>query len=661
MRIRVVSALRTTMNFYIAVNEYSTSIPSVTTFRTLQDIMEDQSPLVQALPPATDYMTYLTILGYNLDRDNLPLLHEILQDTELTSNIGWDLVELLLPLLPESKECMEDVARAGNPREVLLKVIEALRSIDFEDVEEEGGRDHDDSDMPVGTASKGEEAPSVQKFAVLLGMLQTLHARIKTKSPSRFLATTLEAMLSTLVETGRHAVPCILAALDFAEAIAKAQKPALPLRGGQAVDPSQLTRKPAVADPEAQNVEEPAEEKALQRGLLSLFVSQLTAIYLEALDTIGGPAMEWSLRQQEELQPKKIVPGRPTASGRYINDGNLKSRVDTIKRLRDLADLVGVTFEELSAAVHPPPESLDDENEDDDASPTTSLSPAGALYLIAANHSLNPAYPTHSSTLNIFPHHATLLSAFIGTPPAGGAPSAGTETPSTIDAILLFGLSILHNASTTSSTTPQDADSDDTFFNYMQLLTLLSANTASPTLRYHAHLLASAVLQAHANTNERWTFIKNTLQYCPYESLKASAVGWLKTELLESEDASADPARVVAQFSENVWPDLRGVYPTRGLGNALAEAWARFKANVPFYLAALNLAWLVCTTPRFDGLRSVVKGNTKAGFCQPLRAFVELLSKENVLSQLEDAASVERARAEVMLVTDALDRVSMTE
>src|SRR5450755_1720909 len=91
--------------------------------------MADEDPLLKALPPATDYLTYLTILEYQLTPGRLPLLHDILQDDKLTANIGWDLVHLLLPLLPASEQCLQDVAKLGNPREVVLKVTESLEEI----------------------------------------------------------------------------------------------------------------------------------------------------------------------------------------------------------------------------------------------------------------------------------------------------------------------------------------------------------------------------------------------------------------------------------------------------------------------------------------------------------------------------------------------------
>lgn len=103
-----------------------------------------ENPLLEALPPATDYLTYLTILEYNLTVDELPTLHGILQDTNLTANIGWDLVHLLLPLLPASRDCLEDVARLGNPREVVLKVTELLQNLGRGS--EEGEGDDEDED-----------------------------------------------------------------------------------------------------------------------------------------------------------------------------------------------------------------------------------------------------------------------------------------------------------------------------------------------------------------------------------------------------------------------------------------------------------------------------------------------------------------------------------
>ena len=93
---------------------------------------EEDNPLIRALPPESDYLTYLTIVEYNLSTENMPILHKVLQDEKLTTNIGWDMVHLLVPYLPDSEQCLQDIARLGNPREVILKVTESLRLIEYE-------------------------------------------------------------------------------------------------------------------------------------------------------------------------------------------------------------------------------------------------------------------------------------------------------------------------------------------------------------------------------------------------------------------------------------------------------------------------------------------------------------------------------------------------
>ena len=119
---------------------------------------EDQSPLITALPPQTDYISYLTIIEHYLSEDTLPILHKVLQDEKLTTNIGWDLVHLLVPLLPHSTQCLQDIARLGNPREVILKVTESLRLIDYEALDEQ---DEDEQDAVTG-ASSHKTAPTAE-------------------------------------------------------------------------------------------------------------------------------------------------------------------------------------------------------------------------------------------------------------------------------------------------------------------------------------------------------------------------------------------------------------------------------------------------------------------------------------------------------------------
>lgn len=131
---------------------------------------ESENPLVAALPPVSDYITYLTIVEYNLTPENLPVLQEVLKDEKLTTNIGWDLVHLLVPHLPDSEGCLREIARLGNPREVILKVTESLRLIDYESIEEDED-DDEDSEEGVATQRKRYVSASLRcswKLTVLI-------------------------------------------------------------------------------------------------------------------------------------------------------------------------------------------------------------------------------------------------------------------------------------------------------------------------------------------------------------------------------------------------------------------------------------------------------------------------------------------------------------
>src|ERR1700712_3928035 len=96
-----------------------------------------EDPWYALRPPYSDPPTYLTFIEGNLTKDKLATLLDILQDTELTEAIGWDLVHILTPFLPESEDCLLHLARQGNPREVVLKVAESVRDIRFTEDEDD--------------------------------------------------------------------------------------------------------------------------------------------------------------------------------------------------------------------------------------------------------------------------------------------------------------------------------------------------------------------------------------------------------------------------------------------------------------------------------------------------------------------------------------------
>lgn len=281
-------------------------------------------------PPVTDDLTYLTIIESHLSPDILPSLNDVLQDVELTQRIGWDLIHMLIPL-PGSETCLKTIARLGNPREVILQVTEALRLLVLDDTAK---ADHDVTEEKakeaenVGKASDGSdelpqsketsEPTETDKFCLLVSMLATLHPRIKTKYPSRFLSTSLMAILSSY----RPSNQATYAVTAFAHALSGQKRPPLPTRKSS-LSMHNLSIGPGEKDEQAPDPEASAEdpnEEAIQNKLLQSFVTHILELYVKE------NSLEWSARLQEHFAPDKVVPGKRSFGEAYREDPELQER-----------------------------------------------------------------------------------------------------------------------------------------------------------------------------------------------------------------------------------------------------------------------------------------------------------------------------------------------
>lgn len=285
--------------------------------------MADTAKAIEALkesrPPATDRFTYLTIIEQFLSPDILPTLNEILQDAQLTQEIGWDLVDMLISLT-NCGPCLETVARLGNPREVILKVLESLEGL--QEVSEE-----DEKAEGAGLENETQQstADTDRKFITLLGMLAILHKRIKTKRPSRFLASSL----LTVYRTYRPNQQMTASVINLVHSLSGHKRPALPTRKSSVnvtnPDPDGDNSKNA-PDPEADDKEDPT-EAGIQQKLLLSFVTCI----LESFVNANG--LQWSRRLLEYYSPNKIVPGRKTALQAFREDQELLNRDAMIGQL----------------------------------------------------------------------------------------------------------------------------------------------------------------------------------------------------------------------------------------------------------------------------------------------------------------------------------------
>ena len=581
---------------------------------------KEQNPLLAALPPATDYLTYLTLVEYNLTEENLPVLHQVLQDKELTVNIGWDLVHLLLPLLPASEECLQDIAAKGNPREVILKVTEALQLLEFEqsheDSEDEAQTGEDQAKAPavaIGEASTSTALPPsvlpplpVLKFEILVDLLTSLHRRVKTKYPSRFLATSLQAVLAAYNRAKTHHDELTMSAVKLVKTISGTKRPHLPPRSSSANLLRTMTGA-SEPDPEAQNEPPTADEQTLTNRLLQSFVTHILEDYVLTLSSNEDvPGLAWCSRLMEKYEPKRVIPNKPKYADRFAEEEDLKSRSAIVGQLVALAQDLGLKTEELVQAIMSPdvekPGIPGSQDEPPNSAEDIPLSKTGSLLLYAARIVKQELFANVSSDdaayIHIFPDHATILENFVGTL---GQQTVGLEPEALLDTVLSLGLIALEKNAVGE---PKD---DEQFTKYLQTTSLISANTPSPSLRYHAHYLTSTILRSHPSDLVRLTFIRDTLEYCPYENLKASAVTWLKGETLEANPNTPSPHQATDSTNDSdtsifatpvalstsapfLFPDLTHSYQS---AVEISDSFMQFRTELGFYLASLNFYYLL--------------------------------------------------------------------
>ena len=662
---------------------------------------EDESPLITALPPQTDYISYLTIIEHYLSEDTLPILHKVLQDEKLTTNIGWDLVHLLVPLLPHSTQCLQDIARLGNPREVILKVTESLRLIDYEALDEQNEDDEDavsgathktaptaDGKDKVGSSQAAEMPPPlplpVNQFTALLSMLATLQNRIKTKYPSRFLSTTLQAILASFSGAVSHREEMVLSIVQTIKSITGIRRPALPSRKssgmlqsiGVADHPSLVAPAQGAADPEGVVTQDTSpEETELQNRLLQSFITHVFEEYLLNLpDADDVPGMAWSSRLSEKLNPGRVPPNRASITESFTKEQRLARRIDAVGQLVSLAHDLFLRDVDLLAAsmvVESVPSSLGTEDDPPASAADIPLSRVGSLLLYTARQSsmyLHESRPAETPPpFAIFPDHHELLKHCLSSP-ASGTGTLGTEPYALIDAAIALGLICLEQDNI------GEPQSDEDFNTYLQLISLLSSNCPSPNLRGHAHYLTSTVLRSHPDESVRLSFIRDTLEHCPFENLKVSAVGWIKGETIE-----ANPPTPMPSHEANASPSSKSMFATPLALDSLApflfpsvgadiltppieEAYATFGANLSFYLSSLNLLYLLLCAKHLHSaleIQDMWKDNDVAGsFLQPLRdaskRFRTAMQPGNELAEDKTDSGV----AEIDLLDNVIDRVT---
>jgi hypothetical protein len=514
---------------------------------------DTEDPLIAALPPATDYLTYLTLLEYQLTPRNLPTLNSLLgvDDGKLAEEIGWDLLKLILPMLGDApdtaNECLQLVARRGNPREVVVRVAEELEKLgdsgddedDFDDDDKdelptfpgEAPRVHlgdmtlDGMPQPDRSAPEKHIAPSKEvRFVALLQMLGVLHPRIKTQYPSRFLATSLPAALGAYRKVPITAASTA-AVVTLLEKLGSKQRPNLPPRSGTVTESApdvtagQQSTVPPLPDPEAQGeaeqtgVKHPSDdEQAIVNRLLQAVLLEVLDEFMSSLADDEYPSMSWTVRAREKLEPTRTIPGRVTENETWTQNPHLVERDRLLATVTKLGQDVGLVSEqELAKLIHPDADKVDDDGKDitDNieepseypTSPSQIPFPiAGLIYLEASQ--LKPAYLDSTALTKLLAHSF----------PLSATPSR--PLPALQDALLYL---LYRQSRYLSSMAPQDQagkafPTPAKFLLLLSTLTQLFTLTPDPNHRAVTHATATTILHAYPNSLVRLAIIKQTLR-----------------------------------------------------------------------------------------------------------------------------------------------------
>jgi Uncharacterised protein family, YAP/Alf4/glomulin len=169
------------------------------------------------------------------------------------------------------------------------------------------------------------------------------------------------------------------------------------------------------------------------------------------------------------------------------------------------------------------------------------------------------------------------------------------------------------------------------------------------------------------------TFIRDTLEHCPFENVKGSAVGWFKTEILEvtkplpegvaspkfdehgttSIFATSVALDSVAPF---IFPDLKA----EAIGfDTSQKVWSSLKLNFVFYTASLNLYYLLRSSKVLSSALDVEKVLTQhdvdTSFVTPLKEYVVSL-KTNADDPIEEQ-DLKLEAADLAVLDDVLGRI----
>ncbi|KAI8660554.1 hypothetical protein NCS57_01033100 [Fusarium keratoplasticum] len=585
--------------------------------------------LQESRPPATDAFTYLTIVETHLSPEVLPALHEILEDAELTNDIGWDLVEMLISV-PGSETCLETIARLGNPREVIIKVLEVL-------------------DSNSESAEAGDASASA-KFITLVGMLSILHRRLQVKAPSRFLHSTLQTVYRAYNPRGAETTAAVI---DLVRSLSGRKRPPLPTRQSSTKleTPFQETDlSKSAPDPEADAGQSPGEPELVAR-LLQSFITSILEAY------VNSNSMEWASRLLEYCTPEKIVPGRPTMLQAFKQVEELQARDALVGQLVAVARDLGLSKmpsaevkKALEAPISKNPLSVEPDPKNPDA---IKLSTGGFLCLTAYRMFASDIFDADydQPDVNIFPEHHTLLKRFLGDEPQAQI----VGNPGTVEALIVIALWLNDQKRLVGPSAEKGVD----FMSYHHLLTLVSVFHPSLRVRNAATVMAGLILHSDPDEEDRLSILEDLLENCMFSSLQACAVTWLREEMIAARKAGSKGRFATPECLDGLqytlFQDLVYLNDTDSV-----ELWEYWVQNAPFHLQVANFALFLFGGQDYKDLAPAgMAAAIEHRYVNPLLSAAKKL-REAVEKKELDGQDVEgEVLMQLGILTDTLERVPL--
>ncbi|EFY91378.1 YAP1-binding protein 1 [Metarhizium acridum] len=588
--------------------------------------------LKEARPPASDRFTYLTIIDKSMSPGILPALHEILEDVELTSDIGWDLVEMLIHV-PGSESCLETIARLGNPREVILKVLQVMETV-------------------TGEGENGSVGN--QCFVTLCGMLGILHKRLQVKTPSRFLHTTLDTVYRSYDPTSAESTAAIISLM---QSLSAQKRPPLPSRQsstvlGTALHTSDETK--SAPDPEADKSDLPnADEPEIMTHLLRCFITSVIEAY------VNSNKLDWAARLLEYTYPERLVPGRKTMMQAFNEVDELRAKDALVGQLAAVAgdlDFAKMTFAELREILQAPIVRDPLAIEFDPANVgEVKISGGGLLCLIAywvfAGGVFDADQPRPD--VYVFPDHQQLLKHYIGDDPQ----SEILNNPGTMEALVVLAIWLVGQKKLAQGGAT-DTNAKDNYMPYHHLITLISVFHPNIYVRNAATVVAGAVLHSDPDEDDRLTILEDLLENCMFGSLQACAITWLREEVISARKTNSKGRFSTPDCFESIqytlFPDL--TYLKEADIEALLEFWAE---GSPFHLQAANFALFLFGNEYKDLAPAGMAAAIEHRYVQPLLHASGRLIEEMANGGVEKSDDHKSTVMELGILKDTLERVPL--